>query len=114
MDHGKDSIQNFTEDRRPEPMMGSRSAARREAPPARGGHHGLELRCPLAPPHVAGDLLDVLAMNDKAATLGVVPQLAQLQLRVLLARRHVGVDRHPHRPSGHDDCPYRVWPCTIL
>src|SRR4051794_18142362 len=69
-----------------------------EAPPACVGHHGLELRRPLAAPRVAGDRLDVLAINDEAATLGVVPQLAQLQLRVLLARRHTGVDRHPHRP----------------
>ena len=35
-DHGKDSIQNFTQARWPEPMIGSGSAARRGAAPAAG------------------------------------------------------------------------------
>ncbi len=70
-----------------------------EAAPARVGHEGIELGRSASAAHVAADLVHVLAMHREAAAGGVVPQLAELQLRALLTRGHPRVDRHnPHRP----------------
>jgi hypothetical protein len=48
---------------------------------------------------VAGDVVDVLALNDETPPEGVFAKNCQLRLRVLFSRRYAGVNPHPERHS---------------